>query len=151
MVENPNLDQAQQYFQLGCIYYNLTFFGNSWDAIDYYRSSMDISLAYAPSNENFANFDCSKAKYYFDRAMNTALKDQNKELGAKAAYMAAKCEQNQYYINAKNKEVWGFIEPTYAPEHRRYFATLKKEFADTKYYKDILNECSYFNTFVKRK
>ncbi|TAE14221.1 MAG: hypothetical protein EAZ95_10155 [Bacteroidetes bacterium] len=151
MVENPNLDQAQQYFQLGCIYYNLTFFGNSWDAIDYYRSGTDIALAYAPNEDNFANFDCSKAKYYFDRAMNTALKDQNKELGAKAAYMAAKCEQNQYYINAKNKEVWGFIEPTYAPEHRRYFATLKKEFADTKYYKDILNECSYFNTFVKRK
>lgn len=150
MVETPSGDQASQYFQLGCIYYNISYFGNSWQALDYYRSSVDISLAYEPKAESYVNFDCEKAKFYFDRAMNVALKDQNKELGAQAAYMAAKCEQNKYYTNPKNKDVWGFIEPSYAPEHRRYFATLKKEFANTKYYKEILAECSYFNTFLKK-
>jgi len=154
MAENANIDQATQYFQLGCIYYNLTFFGNSWEATDYYRSSTDITQAYGKSEystPSYTNFDCAKAKYYFDRAMNVAMKDQNKELGAQAAYMAAKCEQNQYYINPKNKDVWGLIEPTYEPDNRRYFNTLKKEFANTKYYKEILNECSYFNVFVKQK
>ncbi len=150
--ENPNIDQAHQYFQLGCIYYNLTFFGNAWKATDYHRSSTDLHQSYTKGEDNtYANFDCSKAKYYFERAMNVAMKDQNRELGAKSAYMAAKCEQNQFYVSPKNKDVWGLIEPTYAPEHRRYFATLQKDFANTKYYKEILQECSYFNTFIKKK
>jgi hypothetical protein len=151
MAETPNVDQAQQYFQLGCIYYNITYFGNSWEAIDYFRSNVDIQAAQdAKMREgSFINLDCSKAKFYFEKAMNVALKDQNKELGAQAAYMAAKCEQNQYYLT--QKDAWGFIEPSYKPEHRRYFAALKKDFSDTKYYKEILRECTYFNTFLSRK
>lgn len=150
MIETPSGDQAMQYFQLGCIYYNITYFGNSWQAVDYFRSTTDLANLHQSNQSTYANFDCEKAKYYFDRAMNVALKDQNKELGAKAAYLAAKCEQNKFYTSSKNKDVWGYIEPSYAPEHRRYFATLKKEFANTKYYKEILAECSYFNTFLKK-
>ncbi len=153
MVETPNIDQAQQYFQLGCIYYNMTIFGNSWYAIDYYTSSYDLAGKYQRQGKvyDYVNDDTNKAKYYFEKAMNTAMKDQDRELGAQAAYMAAKCEQNEYYIKMVKEPKPDYPEVTLDPQYRRYFATLKKDFSKTKYYQEILKECSYFNMFLKKK
>jgi hypothetical protein len=64
--------------------------------------------------------------------------------------MAAKCEQNLYYMNPMHKDMWAFIEPTYAPEYRRNFAMLKKEYSKTKYFKEVKQTCAYFNEFLKR-
>ncbi|NJO01761.1 MAG: hypothetical protein HC880_08790 [Bacteroidia bacterium] len=48
---NP-LDQAEYYFMLGNAYYNLTYFGNAWIAIDYFRSGADLWMYKYRQEEN---------------------------------------------------------------------------------------------------
>ncbi|MDX2305957.1 MAG: hypothetical protein NW226_24320 [Microscillaceae bacterium] len=154
LVKNSPVDQAQYYFELGNAYYNMTHFGNSWIALDYFRSSMDLwYLKSEPdkAQEMLLFTDCSKAKYFYDRAMNSAISTGNMEMAAQSCYMAAKCEQNQYYLKPETEIGWdGYIEPNYAPENRRYFTRLKTEFKSTKYYDQLVQECRYFNSFVRR-
>jgi hypothetical protein len=158
LAEKPSQDQANQYLLLGNAYYNMTFFGNSWNAIDYYRSNLDLGTNI---NNEVVFLDCEKAKYYYERAYSVALKDKNEELAAQSAFMASKCEQNMYYIKvikkAETKEgnidaYFGTngIMPSYAPEHRRYFAKLK-DLKKTKFYQQAKTECAYFNTYLSRK
>ncbi|MCU0447857.1 MAG: hypothetical protein MUE85_23405 [Microscillaceae bacterium] len=151
IAEKNTVEQDKVYFQLGNIYYNMTHFGNSWLAVDYVRSGSDLwnykSTDIQPENREPIFVDCSKAKYYFERAMNGAIKNGNPEMAAQAAYLAAKCEQNEYYLRASG-DGWGYILPSYEPQNRRYFALIKKEFKKTQYYRELLKECSYFNTFV---
>ncbi len=155
--ENNTIEQANYFYQLGAAYYNMTHFGNSWLAIDYYRSSFDFHEAREQIKEGKASksktvvfTDCSKAKFYFDRAMKAAINRGNRELAAKACYMAAKCEQNQYYLNGNLElDYWAYIPPSYKPEHRRYFKILTTEYQDTEYHAKVLNECTYFYEFVR--
>ncbi len=149
--QKPSQDQANQYLLLGNAYYNMTFFGNSWNAVDYYRSNLDIP---EPINGEVVFLDCEKAKFYYERAYSVALKDQNQELAAQSAFMAAKCEQNMYYIKqfkkakADKSYVYDlFLPPSYLPENRRYFAKLK-ELKNTKFYQQAKTECAYFNRYL---
>ncbi|NJO01760.1 MAG: hypothetical protein HC880_08785 [Bacteroidia bacterium] len=81
--------------------------------------------------------------------MNAAIKKGNTELAAQSCYMAAKCEQKQYYLDPLTKSSWEGIMPSYTPEHRRYFSRLAQEFDQTQYYQKALAECKYFHEFVK--
>ena len=72
------------------------------------------------------------------------------ETAAQAAFMAAKCEQNQFLINkAFNGDDYGssFKVPG---SFRNNFRLLKQNFSDTKYYQEIIVECSYFADFVRK-
>lgn len=155
IAEKATIEQAELYFQLGSVYYNMTHFGNSWKAVDYYRSGSDFWYAKNQKKEkplmvlSGIFLDCAKAKYYFERAMNLATSKGDKELAAQACYMAAKCEQNQFYLQDEN-EGWGFDEPNFKAENRKYFTKLKSEFSKTKHYNKLLQECSYFNTFARK-
>jgi hypothetical protein len=154
LVEKPSIDQARQYLQLGSAYYSISHFGGSWIATDYFRSGSDLWYFYQQKTPNpnlvFAfNANVGKAKYYFERAMNVAENQGEKELAAEACFMAAKCEQAEYYLKPIHKESWGDIQPSYAASDRQYFLKLEKSFKKTKYYKQALNECAYFNVFVR--
>ena len=152
IVKKSPVDQAKYYFDLGTAYYNMTYFGNSWMAVDYFRSGTDLGYVKnypEEAKDMLISLDCSKAKYYYDRAMNASIKMGDMEMAAKSCYMAAKCEQNQYYVRPETKSNWsGIIAPNYDPENRRYFTRLKNEFKETRYYDQLINECLYFNTFV---
>jgi hypothetical protein len=153
-VKQNTVERAKFYFDLGNAYYNISYFGNSWGAIDYFRSSSDM-WSYKEGLKNpkdnayptDAQVNMNKAKYYFDRAMGEAFSNSNTELAAQSCFMASKCEQNQYYLNP-DLDSWGYIDPTYKPELRTYFTRLKKEYKNTKFYKEAIKECSYFNVFV---
>ncbi len=158
LAEKNIVEQAEYYYQLGAAYYNMTFFGNAWIAIDYFRSSLDFNdariLAQKGKNadtDTVVFADCSKAKFYFDRAIKAAANQGKRELAAKACYMAAKCEQNQYYLTTQNyTDEWVGILPSFLPDDRRYFQQLANEFQDTQYYQEVLNECNHFYAFVNR-
>lgn len=149
LTEKNNLEQAEFLLQLGTVYYNISHFGNSWEAIDYYRSGMDLAMAQEikqnKQDKYISNiyFDMSKAKYYFDRCVTAALKTGDNEMAAKALMMAAKCEQNNYYLEATTGGF--FVPPTYLPKYRQSFIRLKKELKDTKTFKDLKSTCMYFN------
>jgi len=76
------------------------------------------------------------AEKYYLQALNLY---SNRELKAKAAFMAAKTEQNRFYNTAKDPKA----EPP-----RRYFKLLKDSFSDTQYYQEIIRECGNFRSYL---
>jgi hypothetical protein len=63
--------------------------------------------------------------------VQAATLSSNKELKAKAVFMAAKTEQNK-----------GFAPP------EKYFDMLKDSYADTQYYQEIIRECARFKSYM---
>ena len=144
-------NSAELYYQLGLAYYNMSYFGYSWKALDYYRSDVGIVRwqdargdaadgfvlrhRYYPFG-NREHFDCSMALYYFEK---TRILAGNSELGLKATFMAAKCEQNIFYVEGG--------EQSYD-----YFELLKNNYRSVKdtsgFYEQIIRECKYFSTYV---
>lgn len=136
---------SEYYYLLGIAYYNMTYFGYSWKTMDYFRSGSSLPRwnkndkdDVVPNADfpfgNHENFNCSKALYYFDQARILAI---DKNLAAKATFMAAKCEQNAHFAYGK--------ERTY-----EYFNLLKKNYADTEFYEEAIAECKYFEAFLKK-
>ena len=142
---NPK-NRAENYYVLANAYYNMTYFGNSWMLVDFYRSH--ISESYSPNY-----IDCSKAEDYYLKAMTIS---SDKEFQARCLFMAAKCEQNRFYIDK------GFFQGTiyYYPydcernphikkeNYRMYFKNPNDKYSKTDFYKEALKECKYFNYFA---
>ncbi|MBC7865374.1 MAG: hypothetical protein IAF38_20530, partial [Bacteroidia bacterium] len=85
-------------------------------------------------NNYTEELNCSNAlNYYLLAAENS----EDKEFKAKCTFMAAKCELNASY----SKKGLG---------EDKYFGILQKDFSKTKYYSEILKECSYFRYYVKK-
>jgi hypothetical protein len=78
------------------------------------------------------------AQKYYLQAFNLS---SNREFKARAAFMAAKTEQNRYY-NTRNDET--------DPQPHTYFKTLKDSFANTAYYQEIIRECGTFPSYLGR-
>ncbi|MDP4209474.1 MAG: hypothetical protein Q8928_11740 [Bacteroidota bacterium] len=135
---------AMSSFLLANAYYNLTYFGNT--RAMYETSIIGFSSDYPyfdmyefrPAKGLGVIFDCSLAEKYYRRAMELS-KDQ--EFKAKCCFMAAKCEQNKFFLN-KPKE--------FKDDFRsgQYFNMLKTNYSKTRYYKEIIRECGYFRTYL---
>lgn len=144
-IKTKQVNRAETYFLLANAYYNMTYFGNSWMITDFYRSYR--SDRYSP---NF--LDCSKAESYYLKAMTLS---NDAEFQARCVFMAAKCEQNRYYVDK------GFLtkDGEYYPSdcernpkikkenYKTYFKTLVDKYSKTQFYKEALKECKYFNNF----
>jgi hypothetical protein len=81
---------------------------------------------------------CIRDRYYV-KAMNLS---GSKEFKAKCAFMAAKCEQNAFFVQQEQSSDIDF-------RAGNYFKMLKENFSTTKYYKEVIKECGYFRTYVK--
>jgi hypothetical protein len=143
MTNKKNL--AENYFMLANAYYNMSYFGNSWMMTDFYRSS--LANYYSPNN-----LDWSQAEEHYLKAMTHS---NDKEFVAKCTFMAAKCEQNRFYLDkgylVDDNEYHGNCEqnPQIKKEnYRTYFKVLKDKYSKTKFYQEALKECKYFNYFV---
>ncbi len=85
-------------------------------------------------------------KYYLKAAAAT----QNDEEKAKIAYLLAKCQRNDFYSQYYSED------KTPIEASRAFFFAwdgfkeLKSKYAHTRYYKDVINECGYFDYFVRR-
>lgn len=136
---NPT-EAAKLYYQLATAYYNISYFGSSWDAIDYHRSGSSI---YWGDDENL---DCTNAIIFYKKALDAS---KDAEFQAKCSYMIAKCEQNHFYKSKyfKDRKTRKQALKDY---YRTYFKRLKNKYSDTKYYQEIIKECSYFNSFVNQ-
>ncbi len=135
-------EAAEAYFLLGNGYYNITYFGNGRT---FYENPIKPSVVMWEFSSSYANFkdiiyDCSMAEECYRKAMELAI---DPEFKAKCCFMAAKCEQNRYFISG-NKDKADFRAGD-------YFKMLKDKYAKTDYYKDVINECGYFKTYAGRK
>jgi hypothetical protein len=139
---------------LGNAFYNITHFGN---ARLFHETNIN-GYGYSPYDfrDKIRNriTDCSLAKMYYQKALGAA---KNNEQKAKCHYMIAKCERNEFYNNKydSTKDSW---ENQYAIQESQInflawngFKALKKEYSQTRYYQEVINECGYFRTYVNQK
>lgn len=140
-----NREQGAIYFyQIGLAYYNMSYFGYAWNATDYFRSGASLksrqrnAAGVVPTWQfdfgNKENFNTQIAEEYFQKAIQLA---GNSELAATAAFMAAKCEQSNNYLNGGQR--------TY-----QYFDMLRDRYADTRFYQKAIEECRYFSAYTSR-
>ncbi len=145
---------AEYYYQLGTAFYNMSYFGHSWQAMDFFRSGANWSYDkdgifpdyYFPFG-NLENRDLTKAFEYFEKTRITA---NDFELGARAAFMAAKCEQRMYYISKDCKyNSYGNEIPVFPEEYNTYFQLLKENYSATAFYQQIIEECKFFEAYAR--
>ncbi len=147
---------AEYYYELGKAYYNITYFGHSWYVADFFRSGANwyydkdnvYSDYYAPLG-NLENHDCSRARAYFERAAAVAETAKNYELAARATFMAAKCEHNDYYLSKEYKWAGPNQIPKFPAAYQRNFQLLRDRYAPTAFYQEAIAECKYFEAFTR--
>ncbi|RZJ30561.1 MAG: hypothetical protein EOO48_04655 [Flavobacterium sp.] len=129
-----NNDVYKNSLLLGNAFYNITNFGNGRV---FYQSNIfglgDSNNVYAPEDSVFM-YDCTIAKNYYSKALAAAKNDEQR---AKCQYMIAKCERNDGDYDGDNF-YYGWNS----------FKILKKRYSKTKYYREIINQCGYFRTFL---
>jgi len=136
---------ARNFYLIGLGLYNMTYFGYAWEGMDKFRSGSSLKKRPVGNNPNvrphpnYPNgnlevFDCSHALSYFERALQLA---QNPEFAARIAFMAAKCEQNQYFAYG-------------GAQTFTYFNLLRDEYSDTRFYQRAIEECQYFAAFTTK-
>ena len=135
---------------LGNAFYNITHFGNG-------RLFYEGNIAGSGSTPDFFRdpirdmiTNCSLAKAYYEKAFSAS---KNNEQKAKTQYMIAKCERNDYY-NKKyyslNLSTWDIQDDKTNFIAWQGFKNIKANYSKTKYYKEIINECGYFKTYVQK-
>lgn len=135
---------------LGNAFYNITHFGNG-------RLFHEGNITGSGSTPDFFSdpirdmiTNCSLAKAYYQKAFASA---KNNEQKAKTQYMIAKCERNDYY-NKKyyslNISSWDIQDDKINFIAWQGFKNIKANYSKTKYYKEIINECGYFRTYVRK-
>ncbi|WP_177761188.1 hypothetical protein [Flavobacterium sp. I3-2] len=148
-----NIDNNQDVFNnallIGNAYYNTSYYGNA--RAFYYNPIINNNL----SNSNLAVdvenanvvLDFNQAFKYYNIALNAA---QNDEQRAKATFMLAKIERNNYF----SKNSMGFKKFNKMKSSQKFldwnsFKSLKENYADTKYYQEVINECGYFRDYIE--
>ncbi|MBR9922337.1 MAG: hypothetical protein GYB31_15985 [Bacteroidetes bacterium] len=148
------VNSAVYYYRIGTALYNMTYFGHSWMAMDYFRSGSSwsrmggdqevFSYPGAPYG-NQENMNVSRPLYYFEKARLAA---NDPELQARAAFMAAKCELILYY---QSKDFRPPPAPNLAPDvppaYRNHFQMIVDYYRDTEFYEQLIEECLYFRLF----
>lgn len=144
-----NEDAYRNALLLGNAFYNITHYGNA--RIFYESDIIGYGVCPVDFDEKYRDIitDCSVAKMYYEQAFQSA---QNDEQRAKAQYMLAKCERNQYYnLFYKNLDYcWGGSDDDISFLEWNGFKNLKNNYSKTKFYQEVLAECGYFKTYVSR-
>jgi hypothetical protein len=125
--QGPGEAAAAASFELANGFYNMSYYGNGRDIYDTAQGNL---------RDSALSVDMDAAEHYYLQVVTLS---SDRELKAKAIFMAAKAEQNRYYRTGQQ----------YADPHfHEYFRTLKASYADTEYYQEIIRECGYFRTYL---
>ncbi|SMC58349.1 hypothetical protein [Pedobacter africanus] len=139
-------------YLLANAFYNLSFYGN---ARSYYQTGIMSADGATPFDipEVFKPMLLSNkiAEKYYLMAANAT---QSKELKARYTFMAAKCERNESYnrgyINPEKKDANYWNTDINEVFFGKYFATLKQQYSDTRFYREAIQECGYFSSYDKK-
>jgi hypothetical protein len=149
-------ESARHYYRIGLGLYNMSYFGHSWQAMDYYRSGSSWSRLFKEKDNvfetygfpfgNVENLDVSRALYYFEKARQAA--PAGSEIGARATFQAARCEQKMYFMSDQYRSTCDSCMPQLPEMYLSNFQRLKEDYADTKFYAQAIQECKYFKAYV---
>lgn len=137
---------AEAAFQYGMALYNITYYGKAWFATTYDRTGIDEQAYNAKEGDEY--YGAFEAEKYFIRSYENA---KNRELKAKAIFMAAKCWQKREHPDLGGSHR-GAYEQSYYYESLQspYFLQLM-QYKQTKFYKEAFNTCSYLRDYVKKQ
>ena len=146
---------GQYFYNIGNALYNMTYFGYEWEIADHFRSGASwyglksgksVFEKYNAPYGNRETVNCSLPLYYFDKAFRTT---NNPELAAKAAFMAAKCQQNLFFTTEGSNYSFSKNQIPNVPDaYRQYFKVLKDNFSETAFYEEVVEECLYFEMYA---
>lgn len=125
-------------------YYNTSYYGNARSF--YYNAIFGEDGSNYISKENQHKlFDLSQAKKYYEIAFKAATDNEQR---AKIAYMLAKVERNDFYYNQyfSTDRYWGYGDVMFKKWNG--FKQLKENYADTKYFQEVIKECGYFRKYL---
>lgn len=146
---------AAAFYQLGNAYYNMTYFGDSWGVTDLFRSGNNWKYV-NPYNKYFTfesdlgnveNMNFEIARKYYETALELA---KNKELAAKACFMLAKCDLNEYYIDPETEYFYDASTqqiPVLPEKYNSYYLKFKEEFSETEFYQEAIEECLFLEAY----
>ncbi len=148
---------AYNYYKIGIALYNISYFGYAWKFADYFRSGSswnylktgkDVFRSGTISNGNKETINCELPLYYFDKAYRLS---NSPELTARAAFMAAKCQQNLYFTESGSEySTYSNNIPDVPNEYRAYFDILLDHYQDTQFFEEVIEECLYLEQYAKR-
>ena len=130
---------GKYYYYIANCLYNMSYFGNA--RLMYQTKIREYSVfafEYEKVTDNAFIFDNEKAEEYYIKAMKVST---NKEFKAKCCFMAAKCEQNYFFMHKPQDYKGDF-------KSGEYFRMLKENYSSTDLYKDLIRECSYFEKYA---
>jgi hypothetical protein len=145
---------ASYFYQLGTAYFNMSYFGHSWMVTDYFRSGVNWTYDkdgifpdyYSPFG-NRENQDLTLAITYFEKCRTTT---KDPELAAKAAFMAARCELNQFFVsNGNNYNSYKNEIPKIPAKYSRYYQVLKNNYSESTFYQEMIQECKFFAAYAR--
>lgn len=137
---------TQNYFNIGLAHYNMSYYSYMWHFADGFRSGSSGLRAATTRNSDWTfphaeapfgnreNFNMDRARYYFERALSRA---PFREAAAEATYYSAKTERNQNYAAGRARSFG-------------YFRSLRDNYADTKFYRRVVDECRTFAWYTGR-
>jgi hypothetical protein len=147
---------AKNYYKLALGMYNITYYGHTWELVQYYRSGSDGY--YIPKDATGFQkeyYGAFKAQAYFEKAMNAST---NKNFKARCLFMMAKCAQKQVHQPqySEYRTDWDKYEvdqKNYLTKfaNNQYFPQFVKEYGNMVFYKEAFSSCSYLRDFVKKK
>ncbi|MBP6286856.1 MAG: hypothetical protein KTQ13_01190 [Ferruginibacter sp.] len=154
--ETDKANAAKHYYKMALGMYNMTYYGHTWELVQYGRSGVDGY--YIPQNTTGFQkeyYGCYKAHDYFEKAMKAA---NDRNFKARCLFMMAKCSQKQVHQPQYNEYTgnWDKYDAAFkdywpAFTNNKYFPPFVKEYGNTAFYQEAFSSCSYLRDFVKRK
>ncbi|MBL7776151.1 MAG: hypothetical protein JNK89_09125 [Saprospiraceae bacterium] len=143
---------AWYYYLIGLGYYNMSYFGYEWEAMDFYRSGANwLRLAQGPvfplrksPNGNRENTDVSMALSFFEKAL---AETRSAELAARACFMAARCQQKMWFCQPDCTYKPGSKNIPLLPESYRGYYDRMSRYRNTEFYQQRIKECSWLRAY----
>ena len=131
------------------------YFGYEWEVTDEFRSGYNqLRLAQGPifplfgsPEGNRENTDVSLALSYFEKALHET---SDPELAARAAFMAARCRQKQWFCSPDcNYQPDSKLIPVIPEDYAEYYNLLLTKYSGTKFFNGIIKECKWLAAYAR--
>lgn len=144
-------EKSKMLYQLGSAFYNMSYYGNSWNAVAYNRSGNEWNNGNYDAEWKKEYYGVYKSKEYYQRAHDLT---KNREFKAACYFMVAKCLQRQIKAPDYTAMPWEQYEKEQALFEKKFrnnpmFEGFIKQYGNTKFYSYTFNRCSYLSDFVK--
>ncbi|MEM6718407.1 MAG: hypothetical protein AAF611_03730 [Bacteroidota bacterium] len=149
LAQEDAVNAGAYYYMLGNAWYNLSELGWFVNTLHYLNSGNDTRYAIV-GDDDFGSEDGIRDSSMLERALNYYVKayefTSDEEIKAKAAFGKAKSEM--CYDSSWNDSAGQRIVTDFCQEHAIGFEQLQ-ELENTKFYQEVINECTYFKAYLQ--